>query len=42
MKVMKRIATLLLAAFLVAGVFAPVQTEAASLSVAGIKFYQVL
>lgn len=38
MKVMKRIATLLLAAFLVAGVFAPVQTEAASLSVAGIKF----
>lgn len=40
MKVMKRIATLLLAAFLVAGVFAPVQTEAASLSVAGIKFYE--
>lgn len=40
MKVMKRIATLLLAAFLVAGVFAPVQTEAASLSVAGIKFYK--
>ena len=40
MKVMKRIATLLLAAFLLAGVFAPVQTEAASLSVAGIKFYK--
>ena len=40
MKVMKRIATLLLAAFLVAGIFAPVQTEAAGLSVAGIKFYK--
>lgn len=40
MKVMKRIATLLLAAFLVAGVFAPVSTEAATgPSCAGIKFY---
>lgn len=37
---LKRIATLLLAAFFLAGVFAPVQTEAASLSVAGIKFYK--
>lgn len=40
MKLMKRIVTLMLTAFLVAGVFAPVQTEAASLSVAGIKFYE--
>lgn len=39
MKLMKRVVTLMLTAFLVAGVFAPVQTEAASLSVAGIKFY---
>lgn len=40
MKLMKRVVTLMLTAFLVAGVFAPVQTEAASLSVAGIKFYE--
>lgn len=40
MKLMKRIAVLLMSAILIAGILAPVQTEAASLSVAGIKFYR--
>lgn len=40
MKLMKKIAVLLVSAILIAGILAPVQTEAASLSVAGIKFYR--